>query len=177
MSGEYNYFDSGHKNRVHAIFLNMAKEVSKGSPDPSTKVGAVLVKDGVVLGTGFNRFPEKCCQDNEIYADRPRKYLRILHAEEIAILNALTNGCDVRGSTLYVWPPSLGPCCAICARMVIELGIELLIYPIAENEFADRWKQSLAEGLKMLNEAQITSIGVTEDWVERWMKPISGREL
>jgi dCMP deaminase len=174
VSVEYNFFDSDPKQRVHAIFLNMAKEVSKDSPDPSTKVGAVLVKDGVVLGTGFNRFPKGCCQNSEIYADRPRKYLRILHAEENAILNALTNGCDVGNSTIYVWPPSLGPCCSICARMIIELGIELIVYPIAENEFAERWKQSLAEGLRMLNEAGITSVGVTQDWVEKWMNPISG---
>jgi deoxycytidylate deaminase len=174
VSVEYNFFDSDPKQRVHAIFLNMAKEVSKGSPDPSTKVGAVLVKDGIPIGTGFNRFPKGCCQDDEIYADRPRKYLRILHAEENAILNALANKWDVEDSVLYVWPPSSGPCCSICARMIIELNIGLLVYPIAENEFAERCKQSLAEGLRMLNEAGITSVGVTQDWVEKWMNPISG---
>ena len=58
-------------------FLSLAREVSTWSKDPSTQVGAVLVRpDRTVAGIGFNGFPRGIYDDPELLNDRPEKYKR-----------------------------------------------------------------------------------------------------
>lgn len=143
------------------LYLAMAKYVSESSPDPSTKVGAVLVRNKQLISYGCNAFPEKCTQSDSIYHDRDRKLNRVIHAEVRAILKA---GHEALGSTLYVWPPSIAPSCSCCAAIAIEAGIVRCVYSHEENQFSERWEASLKEGLKMLREAKIPvySLPVTD---------------
>ena len=148
-------------------FLELAQLVASWSHDPSTKIGAVIVRpDKTVLSMGYNGFPRHTNDDPALYADRARKYERIVHAELNAILNAhgRADGC-----TLYVWPPMGGPTCARCAAAVIQAGIQEVTYVHkAEPEFNQRWADSMSEAQEMYNEAQVEIIAIQEKaWTNR----------
>ena len=82
-------------------FMKMASVVSEMSKDPSTKVGAVIVKDKVIYGTGYNGFPKNVPDFKEYLEDRKIKYSKIIHAEH----NAIKNAIEVpERSTVYVYP-------------------------------------------------------------------------
>jgi dCMP deaminase len=95
-------------------FLLLAKEVSRWSKDPSTRVGAVITDDlGRVLSTGFNGFPRGVLDAEERYLNRDEKYKFIVHAEVNACLLA---GERARGGSLYVYPSFAIPnVCHECA--------------------------------------------------------------
>lgn len=124
-------------------FLGMAEYVSTGSKDPSTQVGAVIVRpDKTVLSTGFNGFPRGVNDAPDLLADREKKYARIIHAEMNAILLSHDN---VRGCTLYTFP--LAPC-ERCAVHVIQAGIVAVVCPVKWGaELAGRWQTNLAAEL------------------------------
>ena len=82
-------------------FMKIANVVSEMSKDPSTQVGAVIVKDKVIYGTGYNGFPKNVPDYLRDYEDRPTKLSKIIHAEENAIKNSLT---VPEGFTVYVYP-------------------------------------------------------------------------
>ena len=95
-------------------FLELAHHISTWSKDPSTQVGAVLVRDGnIVIGMGYNGFARGVYDTEERYSDRETKYKLVVHAEINAILMA---GAAARGATLYVYPSfALPPICVDCA--------------------------------------------------------------
>ena len=65
----------------HQRFLALAAHVGSWSKDPSTKVGAVIVRnDRTIVSVGYNGFPRHCDDDPELYADRTKKYPRTVHA-------------------------------------------------------------------------------------------------
>jgi len=82
-------------------FMKMARVVSEMSKDPSTQVGAIIVKDKVIYGTGYNGFPKDVPDFRHEYDDRPTKLAKIIHAEENAIQNAVS---VPDGFTVYVYP-------------------------------------------------------------------------
>jgi dCMP deaminase len=70
-------------------FLDLAVFVGDWSKDPSTKVGAVLVRpDRTIAGLGFNGFPRGVLDHPERYDDRPTKYEMVVHAEMNALLSS-----------------------------------------------------------------------------------------
>jgi dCMP deaminase len=70
--------------------MGLAKYISEWSKDPSTKVGAVIVDDEKkIVGLGFNGFPIKTSDNEELYYDRDYKLSKIVHAEINAILNGV----------------------------------------------------------------------------------------
>lgn len=130
-------------------FLDLAKLVSSWSKDPSSKVGAVIVDaDRRILGVGYNGFPRGTNDDHMIYSDRPRKYLRVVHAEANAILNS--NG-NLEGATIYCTHPP----CASCTGLIIQSGIRTVISLQANEQFYIRLRDSLDEAELMLNESGI----------------------
>ena len=68
------------------FYINLAKEVSKGSKDGSSKFGAILVRpDKTVASIGFNGFPARIYDNKEYLEDkelREQKYKRVVHAED-----------------------------------------------------------------------------------------------
>lgn len=93
------------------------------SKDPSTKVGAVLMRpDKTFAGDGFNGFPAGLSDDPALYLDREYKNATVIHAEENAILNSRDQ--SMHGYTLYV--SGLPPCCH-CASMIIQKGITRVV--------------------------------------------------
>lgn len=139
-------------------FLQLARQVSSWSRDPSTKCGSVIVRtDKSVASLGFNGFPKGCADDEAMYADRELKLERVVHAELNALLLAKE---PVAGYTLYTWPPGFGPSCARCTAHIIQAGICRVVHVRDESHFGSRWRESAQRGLDMYSEA-----GVVVDYI------------
>lgn len=146
----------------HIRFIGLAHHISSFSKDPSTQVGAVIVRPNRTISSmGYNGFPRGCDDNPKLYANREEKYKRILHAEINAILS-----CSDRpeGHTLYVWPPGFGPTCERCATAVIQSGIKRVIYlhkqVLGEADYASRWYEECKLGLKLYGQAGVETIGI-----------------
>ena len=114
-------------------FLNLARETSLWSKDPSTKVGAVIVRpDLTVASLGFNGFPKRMPDLPQYYADKEQKYSRVIHAEMNAILFAKE---PLSGYTLYT---TLLPCDR-CLVHVAQAGIDRVVSPLAAPSVLERW--------------------------------------
>lgn len=130
--------------------LQLAQLVSTWSKDPSTKVGAVITDEKHrVISLGYNGFPSKCADHDEVYADRERKYRRILHAERNALLFTTQ---DLTGSICYTYP--FPPCCA-CASMLIQAGIDRVVAIEPTKDQLKRWSEEFDEAFKMYYEAKV----------------------
>lgn len=141
-------------------FLELATLVSTWSKDPSTKVGAVLVgADKEILSVGFNGFPRGIADTQDRLNDRIIKYKLVVHAEINAVLNAVRNGINVKGSTLYLiakgnhgnWG---GAPCIRCAVELINAGIAKVV-TLSSINIPESWKESCAEGAAALKEAGV----------------------
>ena len=136
-------------------FVHLAECVAQWSKDPSTKVGAVIVRpDKTIASMGFNGFPRGTSDDVGLYEDRQEKYARIVHAELNAILFARER---LDGYTIYNWRE---PTCAACAGAVIQAGITRVVSPPPTEDFLSRWSASLDSAFAMYREA-----GVAVDYV------------
>jgi dCMP deaminase len=138
-------------------FLELAKQVSTWSKDPSTQVGAVLVNHlKQVVGLGYNGFPRHVADTEERYADRDIKYPMVVHAEVNAIIQA---GHKARGSTLYVYPAfMLPPICSDCAGVAIQAGVEGIVgyNPDDTDERGLRWSESISHARTMWEEVGLS---------------------
>ena len=131
-------------------WLGMAHYHSRVSKDPSTKVGAVIIRpDGTPAGLGFNGFARGMCDHDHLYEDREVKYSRIIHGEMNAILNSYG---PVHDCTLYTTP--FAPCDR-CAVMVIQAGIRRVVAPSLPEHLVDRWGESLAKTAAFFKEAGV----------------------
>ena len=102
--------------------LGLAVAVSKRSRDPSTKVGAVIIRpDKTIASMGYNGFPRTMEDKEEWWNVREEKYARVIHAEMNALLNAKES---VKGMTLYC----THPCCEHCAKHVIAAGLSRVVF-------------------------------------------------
>lgn len=143
-------------------YLDIAKAVSTWSKDPSTRVGAVLVRDNRLVSVGYNGFPEGVNDDAERYNDRELKYELVVHAEVNAIFTA---GDRSKGSTLYVYPGFGSPCmCTGCAKLAIQAGVKRVVGLVEEidAERLSRWKSSLENAQLMCDEAGIETVTYNE---------------
>jgi dCMP deaminase len=148
------------KNRVRQEkwdrrYLDVAKQISSWSKDPSTRVGAVLVRNNRIVSVGYNGFPEGVDDSEERYNNRELKYELVVHAEVNAIVTA---GHRAKGGTLYVYPGFGSPCmCTGCSKVAIQSGIRRVVGLIEEidEERLARWKSSLALAQTLCDEAGI----------------------
>lgn len=103
-------------------FLDLAKEISSWSKDPSTKVGAVIVRpDRSVCSVGFNGFARHVKDLPERYADRELKLQLTVHAE----INAKNFAREpIHGYTLYNYPYMP---CGPCTAELINCGIKRIV--------------------------------------------------
>ena len=131
------------------FYLNMARFVSTKPKDPSTQTGAVIVRpDRSVCSVGFNGFPRGMKDDSALYADREKKYSRIVHCEMNALL--LSHDEQVKDYTLYTWPFSS---CDRCAVHLIQAGIQRFVFPALTHEKSSRWGHSSALAQDYMREA------------------------
>ncbi len=111
-------------------FMALAELVAQRSTCLRRMVGCVLVKERRVLSTGYNGAPtglphcsEVGCMRDEIPPGERHELCRGLHAEQNAIIQAATFGVSIRGSTLY----STHQPCSVCAKMIVNAGIEKIV--------------------------------------------------
>lgn len=131
-------------------FLELARHISTWSKDPSTRVGALAVKDRQILATGYNGFPRGVSDREQRLTDRNQKLLRTVHAEANIVAQAAQHGINLNYSTVYIWP--FLPCNACCA-LLIQAGITRIVVP--DQEIPDRWYESFTTSKEMLKEAGI----------------------
>lgn len=144
------------QDRWDLRYLRLAAEVAQWSKDPSTKVGAVLVRENnTILGTGFNGFPPGEDDDPKLYADRTYKYAHVVHAERNALMHASTQ--DVRGSTLY----TSFPCCKDCMRLAGSSGVARIVFPPLPREgrsadWVGEWEAEMGRAFLVSEEFRLT---------------------
>ena len=110
------------QQKYDLAYLAMAKRWSKLSHCTRKKVGALIVKDRMIISDGYNGTPtgfENPCEDEENYT----KWY-VLHAEANAILKVAGSTQSCKGATLYL---TLSPC-RECSKLVYQAGIKRLVY-------------------------------------------------
>ncbi|MDD3825555.1 MAG: cytidine/deoxycytidylate deaminase family protein [Anaerolineae bacterium] len=106
-------------------FMQITLQVARRSTCPRAAVGAVLVRDKRILTTGYNGAPAGLPHCTEAGCLMVNGHcVRTLHAEQNAIIQGALHGVDVSGSTLYVTHQP----CLVCAKMIINAGIERVVY-------------------------------------------------
>ena len=110
------------QQRYDRAYMRMAFEWAKLSHCERKKVGALIVKDRMIISDGYNGTPtgfENPCEDEENYT----KWY-VLHAEANAILKVAGSTQSCKGATLYL---TLSPC-RECSKLVYQAGINRLVY-------------------------------------------------
>lgn len=137
-------------------YLGLSKYVSSKSKDPSTKVGAVIVRpDHSLASIGFNGFAQRMPDNPELYANREEKYSRIVHAE----INAL-NFCrdqSLQGYTLYTTPFMS---CDRCFVQMVQKGIVRFVSPKPTEEQLVRWGAAFDRVRKYAQECHVELLEV-----------------
>lgn len=103
-------------------YLRMAKEWSKLSYCKRKQVGALIVKDKMIISDGYNGTPtgfENICEDD----DGITKWY-VLHAEANAILKIASSTNSAQGATLYI---TMSPC-KECSKLIHQAGIKRVVY-------------------------------------------------
>ena len=105
-------------------YLRIAREWGKLSHCNRKQVGALIVKDRMIISDGYNGTPtgfENPCEDEEGYT----KWY-VLHAEANAILKVAGSTQSCKGATLYI---TMSPC-KECSKLIHQSGITRLVYQI-----------------------------------------------
>lgn len=135
-------------------FLELAEHIATWSKDPSTRVGAVIVRpDKTIASVGFNGFPRGVEDHTERMEDRDTKLQFTLHAEINAILAAKE---PLARCTLFVHP--FQPC-AQCAGAIIQSGIGRVICP-EKPDLSTCWVQSFEAAQTMFRESGVELLSV-----------------
>lgn len=109
-------------NKFDKAYLKMALEWAKLSYCERKQVGALVVKDRMIISDGYNGTPsgsENCCED-----ENGITHWYVLHAEANAILKLAGSAQSARGATLYL---TLSPC-KDCSKLILQAGIQKLVY-------------------------------------------------
>ena len=133
-------------------YLDLAKQISTWSKDPSRKIGAVAVgSKGQILAQGYNGFPRGILDRADRYENKLMKYKLVVHAEMNVIYNATFNGVSLNGARLFVYGL---PVCSECAKGVIQVGVKrvFMCYP---GEIDEKWRDSFTTTKEMFFEAGI----------------------
>ena len=104
-------------------YMRMAQIWAENSYCERRKVGALIVKDKMIISDGYNGTPsgfENICEEDVEYKTKPY----VLHAEANAITKVAKSHNSSDGSTLYV---TASPCIE-CAKLIIQAGIKRVVY-------------------------------------------------
>lgn len=126
-------------------YLRMAEIWAENSYCKRRQVGALIVKDKMIISDGFNGTPsgfENICEENG--ATKPY----VLHAEANAITKVAKSGNSSEGATLYV---TASPCIE-CSKLIIQSGIKRVVYNEEYRTF---------EGIDLLKRAKIEVVCVS----------------
>ena len=129
-------------------YLRMAAIWAENSYCKRRQVGALIVKDKMIISDGYNGTPcgfENVCEDED---GSTKPY--VLHAEANAITKIACSNNNSKDSTLYV---TASPCIE-CAKLIIQAGIKRVVY-------ADKYR--LTDGIELLERAKIDVVYIDKD--------------
>lgn len=129
-------------------YLRMASIWAENSYCVRRKVGAILVKDQMIISDGFNGTPagfENVCEDEQSGLTKPY----VLHAEANAITKVARSNNSSEGSTLYV---TASPCVE-CSKLIIQAGIKRVVF----NEL-----YRIADGIDLLGRAGVECVHIPD---------------
>lgn len=115
-------------NKYDKAYLRIAREWAQLSYCKRKKVGAIIVKDRMIISDGYNGTPsgfENCCEDNE---GLTKWY--VLHAEANAISKVARSTQSCEGATLYI---TMSPC-KDCSKLIHQSGVTRVVY---QNSYKD----------------------------------------
>ena len=144
-------------------YLNIAKEVSQRSTCLRTKFGAIIVKDDVIIATGYVGAPRQtkdcfergnCLRDKlKILHGQRYELCRSVHSEQNALINAARSGASVLGGDMFIYGENKKgkiidafPC-FICKKMIINAGLKRVICSIKAGNY---------------------KVFKVQDWVKQW---------
>lgn len=110
------------QNKYDKAYLRIAREWGQLSYCQRKKVGAIIVKDRMIISDGYNGTPsgfENCCEDPDGLT-----HWYVLHAEANAILKVARSAQSCEGATLYI---TLSPC-RECSKLIHQSGIKRVVY-------------------------------------------------
>lgn len=143
--GVIKYSDPQKQERYDRAYLRMALQWATLSHCIRKKVGAIIVKEGMIISDGYNGTPsgfENHCED-----DTGNTKWYVLHAEANAITKVARSTNNARNATLYL---TLSPC-RECSKMVHQIGIKRLV-------FIEAYKDD--EGLNFLKQAGVEVVQI-----------------
>lgn len=126
-------------------YLRMAQIWAENSYCKRRQVGAIIVKDKMIISDGYNGTPvgfENVCEDEN---DHTKPY--VLHAEANAITKVAQSNNSSNGATLYV---TSSPCIE-CAKLIIQAGIKRVV-------FNDIYR--LTDGIELMKRAGIDCVQI-----------------
>lgn len=135
------------KERYDRAYMRMAEEWAKLSYCQRKQVGAIIVKNRMIISDGYNGTPtgfENCCEDEQ---GQTKWY--VLHAEANAILKVASSTQSCEGATLYI---TMSPC-KECSKLIHQAGIKRVVY---KNFYKDD------DGLKFLEKAGVELVHLTD---------------
>ena len=147
------------QNLLDRRYLTMARVWGQNSYCLRRKVGALLVKDKMIISDGYNGTPsgfENICEDEN---NTTKPY--VLHAEANAITKVAKSNNSSEGSTLYV---TASPCLE-CAKLIIQSGIRRVVYGE---------KYRIDDGIRLLQRAGIEVKYVECEIPADWLTQITG---
>ena len=137
------------QNKYDKAYLKMAREWGNLSYCERRKVGALIVKDRMIISDGYNGTPtgmENICEDEENYT----KWY-VLHAEANAIMKVASSTQSCSGATLYV---TLSPC-KDCSKLIYQAGIVRVVY-------IDQYKDTT--GIDFLKDAGVEVVQIANPY-------------
>ncbi len=147
MMSEHTTSTGEKKLAIDKRYLKMARIWASNSYCIRKQVGALLVKDKMIISDGYNGTPsgfENECEDDQ---DSTKSY--VLHAEANAITKVAKSNNSSEGSTLYI---TTSPCME-CSKLIIQSGISRVVY---------QEKYRITDGLDLLERAKIELVHLQE---------------
>ena len=132
--------DKNKQNKFDQRYLEMARIWAQNSYCQRRQVGALVVKDGMIISDGYNGTPsgfENICEDDN---NVTKPY--VLHAEANAITKLARSSNNSDGATIYI---TASPCIE-CAKLIIQAGIRRVVY-------GEQYR--LTDGIELLERAGI----------------------
>ena len=136
------------KELLDRRYLRMASIWAENSYCKRRKVGAILVKDQMIISDGFNGTPagfENICEDETTGQTKPY----VLHAEANAITKVARSNNSSEGSTLYC---TASPCVE-CSKLIVQAGIRRVV-------FIELYR--IADGIELLQRAGVECVHIPE---------------
>lgn len=139
MDSENRIYQEEKQRHLDERYLRMAQIWSENSYCIRRKVGALIVRDNMIISDGFNGTPSgfpNVCEENNV------TFPYVLHAEANAITKVARSNNSSEGATLYV---TASPCME-CSKLIIQAGIKRVV-------FSDLYR--IQDGLDLLRRAGI----------------------